>query len=95
MGTEAGGEPVPDFDGVPGRRQHGQVVGAEGQRAHVAAMAAQRQARRLARRRRLVPQLQAVRLHRVVLQQQRHLQLAAAARQAVGPPAGTNRSQVT
>lgn len=81
--------PVPDLRRVAGGGEHGEVVGAEAQRAHVGAVAGEREARRLvgvggagARAR----GLQAVGLQRVVLQEQRHLQLAARARQAVHPP---------
>lgn len=69
--------PVPDFDGVPGGGEDGQVVRAEGQRADVGAVAAQREASRLIGCRHLVRSLQAVGLDGVVLQQQRHLQLTA------------------
>lgn len=77
--------PVPDFDGVPGGGEDGQVVRAEGQRADVGAVAAQREASRLIGRRRLVRSLQAVGLDGVVLQQQRHLQLTAGTRQTLHP----------
>lgn len=85
--------PVPDFDGVPRGREDGQVVRAEGQRADVGAVAAQREASRLIGRRRPVRRLQAVGLDGVVLQQQRHLQLAAGTRQAVHPPERTRREE--
>lgn len=74
--------PVPDLDRVPGGRQDGQVVRAEGQRADVGAVAAQREASRLAG----VGRLDAEGLHGVVLQQQRHLQLAAGTGQTLHPP---------
>lgn len=81
--------PVPDLHRVPGGRQDGQVVRAEGQRAHVGAVAAQREASRLAG----LGRLDAEGLHRVVLQQQRHLQLAAGARQELRPPGGGTTSE--
>lgn len=77
--------PVPNFDRVSGGGQDGQVVRAEGQRPHVCPMAAERQATRLVAGGLFVSGLQAVGLHGVVLQQQRHLQLATRARQTLRP----------
>lgn len=85
-GTEAA-SPVPHFDSVTGGREHGQVVWAEGQRADVGAVAAEREAGRLIScgGGGLVWSPQAVGLHCVVLQQQRHLQLAASTWQTFHP----------
>lgn len=83
--------PVPHFDGVSGGGQDGQVVRAEGQRPHVCPMAAERQASRLVAGGLLVSGLQAVGLDGVVLQQQRHLQLATRTRQTLGPSARQER----
>lgn len=83
--SRRGASPVPDFDGVSGGGQDGQVVRAEGQRPHVRPMAAERQAGRFVAGGRRARGLQAVGLDGVVLQQQRHLQLAARTRQALRP----------
>lgn len=83
--------PVPNFDGVSGGGEDGQVVRAEGQRPHVGPMAAERQASRLVAGGLLLSGLQAVGLDGVVLQQQRHLQLATRTRQTQGPSARQER----
>lgn len=69
--------PVPHFDRVSGGGEDGQVVRAEGQRAGVGAVAAQREASGLVGCRGLVSRLQAVGFYGVVLQQQRHLEFTA------------------
>lgn len=83
-GTETA-SPVPNFDGVPRGREDGQVVRAEGQRAHIGAVASEREASRLIGRGGLVWSLQAVGLDGVVLQQQCHLQLTTCTGQALRP----------
>lgn len=75
-GLACQGSPVPNFDRVPRGGQNAQVVRAEGQRADIGAVPAECETRRLIGRGGLVRSLQAVGLNGVVLQQQRHLQLA-------------------
>lgn len=77
--------PVPNFDGVPRGGEDRQVIWAEGQRAHIGAVASEREASRLIGRGGLVWSLQAVGLDGVVLQQQRHLQLTTCTGQALRP----------